>query len=296
MRTFPATLLRPTASDQVSALLGEGVALCGGTDLLVQRRAGREVDALVDLSGLPDAPAPVVATDGEHGPSLVLSALAPLSALATGLEDRFGSLTDAIAIFASEQIRNRATLGGNLATGSPAADTVPPLLAAGARVVLRRGSDRRTVPLAAFLLGPRRVDLAAGEWIELLEVPTPPSTSGFRKVGGRLSLAISFVNLAWQWRVVDGHLHDVRLAMGSVAPTVVRLTAAERVLTGAPVHPGPELISAAAVAVAEDISPIDDLRASAAYRRRAARGLLRELLLGAEHRAALCGQEKVNPT
>lgn len=296
MRTFPATLLRPATSDQVSDLLGEATALAGGTDLLVQRRAGREVDTLVDLSGLPDVPAAVSATDGEGGPALLLSALAPLSALAAGLGDRFGSLTDAIAVFASEQIRNRATLGGNLATGSPAADTVPPLLAAGARVVLRHGRDRRTVSVADFLLGPRRVDLAAGEWIELLEVPTPPPTSGFRKVGGRLSLAISFVNLAWQWHVVDGHLHDVRLAMGSVAPTVVRLTAAERVLAGAPATPDPELITAAAAAVAADISPIDDLRASAAYRRRAAGGLLRELLLGAEHRAAPRGQEKENPT
>lgn len=280
----------------MSDLLGDAVALCGGTDLLVQRRGGRAVDTLVDLSGLPDAPAPVAVTDSGDGSVLVLSALAPLSALAAGLGHRFGSLTDAIAVFASEQIRNRATLGGNLATGSPAADTVPPLLAAGARVVLRHGSDRRTVPLADFLLGPRRVDLTAGEWIELLEVPSAPATSGFRKVGGRLSLAISFVNLAWQWHVVDGHLHDVRLAMGSVAPTVVRLTAAERVLTGAPAHPEPELITAAVAAVAEDISPIDDLRASAAYRRRAARGLLRELLLGADHRAVPRGQEKVNPT
>lgn len=294
MRTFPVTLLRPEASDRVSDLLREATALCGGTDLLVQRRAGSEVDSLVDLSGLPDAPAPVTTDPGDG--ALVLSALAPLSVLADGLGDRFGSLTDAIAVFASQQIRNRATLGGNLATGSPAADTVPPLLAADARVVLRHRADRRTVPLADFLLGPRRVDLAAGEWIETLRVPTPPPTSGFRKVGGRLSLAISFVNLAWQWRVVDGHLHDVRLAMGSVAPTVVRLTAAERVLAGAPASPPPELITAAADAVAADISPIDDLRASAAYRRRAARGLLRELLLGAEHRAARSGQEKENPT
>lgn len=296
MRTYPASLAQPTTSDQVSELLGDAVALAGGTDLLVQRRSGRDADHLVDLSRLPDAPLPVALAEDESGPVLVLSALASLSRLAADLQGRFPALDDAIAVFAAQQIRNRATLGGNLVTGSPAADTVPPLLAAGATVMVRHGARRRPVALADFLLAPRKVDLAPGEWIETVRVPAPPATGGFRKVGGRLSLAISFVNLAWQWRVVDGRLQDVRLAMGSVAPTVVRLTAAEQVLTGAPVAPGPEVITAAAAAVDQDISPIDDLRAGAAYRRRAARGLLRELFLGADHRAARTGQEKESPT
>lgn len=274
-------LLQPGRTELVAAALPHGRVLAGGTDLLVQHRSGVAAEStMVDLSSLSDAPPAVVETDAGGTPAVRLSALAPITAVAAGVRGRFTSFTDAEAVFASEQIRNRATIGGNLATGSPGADTVPPLLAAGAVVDLLGPDGARHVPLADFLLGPRRVDLRPAEWVHTVTVPLPAGSSGFRKVGGRQALAISFLNLAWQWYVDDdGRLRDVRFAMGAVAPTVVRLRGAEALLEGR--LPTAELVTAAARSVAGDISPIDDLRASAAYRLRAAAGLLTEVLHGA---------------
>src|SRR5690606_30448525 len=199
------------------------------------------------------------------------------------LGEELGPLREAVAVFASTTIRNRATLGGNLANGSPAADTVPPLLVLHAVIdVVTPDGGTRAVPLADFLLGPGRVQLGEQEWIRTVTLPAAARggvrpDAGFRKIGGRAAQAISFLSMAWQWRTSeDGRLTDVRLAMGAVAPTVVRLTAVERLLEGT--TPGPEQIEAAAAAVDQDIRPIDDLRASAAYRRRCAAGLVREAL------------------
>ncbi|WP_324651740.1 FAD binding domain-containing protein [Georgenia sp. H159] len=280
-------LLRPERTAAVSAALLEGRALAGGTDLLVQLRAGAVAGVMVDVTNLADAPAPVTSTELDGAAAVVLSAVTPLTDIAGALGDRFGALRQAVDVFASEQIRNRATLGGNLVTGSPAADTVPALVAAGALVDLTSQDGDRTVPIGDFLLGPRRVDLRPAEWVRTVTVPLPPGSSGFRKVGGRRALAISYLNLAWQWRRDEaGRLRDVRLAMGSVAPTVVRLHHAEAALEGrAPVV---DAIADAAAATAEDISPIDDLRASQTYRRRAAAGLLTEVL----HSTATTSQEE----
>lgn len=265
------TVLHPESTSHVSALLERGTAINGGTDLLVQMRAGRQLATVVDLSAL-RVPVAEPAAGG-----LVLSALAPLSDLIavapTGLEA-------ALHQFASTTIRNRATIGGNLATGSPAADVVPSLVAAGARVRVREDETVTEIPITEFLLGPRRVALDVRQWVHSVRLPEHAGAAGFRKIGGRRAQAISFLNLAWQWHTgSDGRLREVRLAMGAVAPTVVRLTAAERVLEGGRLSP--ELIEAAAASVDSDINPIDDLRASADYRRRCARGLLREVLIDA---------------
>ncbi|ACQ79932.1 molybdopterin dehydrogenase FAD-binding [Beutenbergia cavernae DSM 12333] len=289
MNPAPPRVLRPGTAGDVATLLAAHTPqprlLAGGTDLLVQRRAGLDAAVLLDVTGLAGS-APAVARDAASA-SLTISAVHPLSDVASALGDDVATLRAAIDEFASTTIRNRATIGGNLVTGSPAADTVPALLAAGAVVdVVTPEGSRRTVPLADFLLGPRRVDLGAGEWVASVTVPAPLSgggdaagvlEGGFRKIGGRRAQAISLLSLAWQWRrTADGRLSDVRLAMGAVAPTVVRLAAAEALLEGE--APTAELTAAAAAVVGEDIRPIDDLRASAAYRRRCAAGLLREVL------------------
>ncbi|TDE95908.1 xanthine dehydrogenase family protein subunit M [Occultella glacieicola] len=271
------TLLRPEGTADVSRLLTGARAVAGGTDLLVQRRDGLEAPTLVDLTGLAST-RPAATRDPGTG-ELRISAVHPLTDVAAGCAGAFPALSAAIEAFASTTIRNRATIGGNLVTGSPAADTVPALLAADAVVeIVTPDGGRRTVALADFLLGPRRVDLTAGEWVTSVRVPRPSPEGGFRKIGGRRAQAISFLNLAWQWcREPDGRLTDVRLAMGAVAPTVVRLHAAAAALEGR--SPTPDVVDAAVAAVDADISPIDDLRASAHYRRRCAAGLLREALL-----------------
>lgn len=162
------TLLIATDPDQADRLLSAATAersvslpgpwaIAGGTDLLVRRRAGRRFPMLVDLSGLP-GPAAWVETDG----TLALSATAGLTAMDRAAGGQLPALRAAIAVFAGRTIRNRATLGGNLATGSPAADTVPALVVAGAVVRLRSLGGTRRVPITDFLLGPRRVDLRRG--------------------------------------------------------------------------------------------------------------------------------------
>lgn len=280
MRPTTPMLRRPGGAHEVSALLREARAVNGGTDVLVQRRAGAEMPVLVDLHAVRrQVPVLEMLPTGD----LRISALATLTEVVGALGDELVPLQEAVALFASTTIRNRATIGGNLANGSPAADTVPPLLALEAQVdLVCPAGVTRTAPLGEFLLGPRRVDLGEGEWIRTVTIPAAARgaarpAAGFRKIGGRQAQAISFLSLAWQWRTADGGaLADVRLAMGAVAPTVVRLRAAESVLEGT--IPEPDVIEQAAAAVEQDIRPIDDLRASAAYRRRCAAGLVREVL------------------
>ena len=197
-----------------------------------------------------------------------------------GLGDCAAGLRAAIASFASAQIRNRATLGGNLANASPAADSVPPLVAAGAVLTLRSGTGTRRVPADEFALGPGRTCLTPGEWIHTIDATHHPQRQeGFRKIAGRRALAISVVSLAWSWTRTPTGLQDVRLAAGAVAPTVMRCRQTEEVLTGHTLTS--ELASTAAATLRGEISPIDDLRATADYRRAALAGALIEALAGA---------------
>lgn len=265
----------PTTTTELAALDGDISLLAGGTDVLVQRRDGRKFGTLVDITRLSDAPPPVT-----HGEGVItLSALASLTDISLGLGSALPGLRAAIECFASAQIRNRATLGGNLANASPAADTVPPLVAAGALLTLRSGTGSRRVPVGEFLLGPGRTCLRRGEWVHTVEVPDEPGRQeGFRKIAGRRALAISVVSLAWAWTSTDSELRDVRLAAGAVAPTVIRCPRTEAVLTGQ--RPTTELAAAATAELREEISPIDDLRATADYRYAAIAGALVEALNG----------------
>lgn len=264
-------LLRPGSASEVSNLLADGRPIAGGTDILVQHRAGRRSTALVDLTAIA-AEVPLITRDDGW---TMLSALAPLTALRSVAPTE---LKGAIDEFASTTIRNRATLGGNLANGSPAADTVPALLVLGAEVVARAGDSRRRVAIADFLAGPGQVDLGEHEWIESIRFRDPSGVSGFRKVGGRRAQAISFLNLAWRCEMRGRHLTNIRLAMGAVAPTVRRLATVEAAIDSKELTT--DVIEEAAELVSADISPISDVRASSGYRLRCASGLIRELLTG----------------
>ena len=191
--------LKPRIVDELRQVALKGRFLAGGTDLLVQMRAGRCEPCLIDLSNLTDAPRGVAGSDGK----LELSALAPLSAVVSQLAGRLPAISSAAAVFGSLQIRNRATLGGNLANASPAADMVPPLVAAEAVAVLDGPNGRRELPVSELALGPGRNALAPGEWISVLRMCTPKGKEGYRKLGGRLGMAISIVSLAWRWSVDD---------------------------------------------------------------------------------------------
>jgi CO/xanthine dehydrogenase FAD-binding subunit len=264
---------------ELRELAPTGKLIAGGTDLLVQMRAGREVSRLIDVSNLSDPPPVMSQMDG----SVELSALAPIARVVGALEGRLPGIEASARLFGSIQIRNRATIGGNLQNASPAADMVPPLVAAGAVARVEGPDGERDVPVADLAAGPGRTVLDAGEWIATVAVPLPGGEEGFRKLGGREAMAISIVNLAWRWmRSEDGTLSGVRLAVGSVAPTVFRSELTEQELEGR--RPTPDVIASAVAALRADVSPIDDVRGSAWYRREVAGRLLEEALLAGKGR------------
>jgi CO/xanthine dehydrogenase FAD-binding subunit len=160
------------------------------------------------------------------------------------------------------QIQNRGTIGGNVANASPAGDTLPVLAAAEATIVLRSSAGSRRVPFGAFYTGYRLTAARPDELIVALEIPVIRGRQWFRKVGTRAAQAISKVVMAG----VGGQ--RPRLALGSVAPTVVRLPATEAALAAR------ASIEEAQAALASEIAPIDDVRSTADYRRRVAANLL----------------------
>ncbi len=267
-------LITPKSRSELAAVASSGRLLSGGTDLLVRLRGDGGESRLIDVSNLQDGP-PVLSDDGA---SVEISAFASISSVVGALQGRLPALAAAAAVFASTQIRNRATIGGNIANASPAADMVPPLLVADAVATIEGSQGPRRLPIGEIATGPGKVCLAQGEWISTIRAVFPrDADEGFLKLGGRSAMNISIVNLAWRWRrTEDGALDGVRLALGSVAPTVVRAPRAESVLEGR--VPNDDVVEEAMRALGSDIRPIDDVRASAWYRAEMATELLREAL------------------
>ena len=184
--------------------------------------------------------------------------------------------------------QNRGTIGGNIANGSPAADTPPVLLVYDAELELLSAAGARRVPYLGFHRGYKKVDLREGEIIARVVLPPKGESylankagrrEYFRKVGTRRAQAISKVCFAGLLHVDAGAIQDVRIALGSVAPTVIRALATEDALRGQPLDAG--TIAAAERTILSEIAPIDDIRSTARYRTRVAANLLREFLAGA---------------
>ena len=187
-------------------------------------------------------------------------------------------LAQALSVLGSPPVRNMGTLGGNLCTASPAGDCLPPLLALGAEVELASASGARRLALAEFLLGPGRTALAPGEALIAVHVPVPGADvrQHFEKVGRREALAVAVVSLAALVRLGHGgKIAEARLAWGSVGPTVWRCPEAEAALVGRKLSLN--ALSEAAALVRARVRPIDDVRASADYRREVAGNLLLRL-------------------
>jgi len=271
--THVTELLVPRFWTELKAVAGTGQLIAGGTDLIVRIRSGRRYDRLIDVTNLADAPAPVVRRNSH----VEISAVASISRVTAALDGTLPGLAAAAGVFASVQIRNRATIGGNIANASPAADMLPPLVAAGAVARIDGRDGQRIIPVEDLVIGPGRTGLAEDEWIRSFDVPIADGEEGFYKLGGRCAMAISVVSLAWRWRREgDGRLSGVRLALGAVAPTVHRATAAETLLEGR--IPSSQVIDEAAAALRASTDPIDDVRASAWYRSEVACDLLRMAL------------------
>lgn len=271
----PAEAVRALAADP------KALALAGGTDLMVGWNLGLlNGRTVVDLSRLKDWRR-VRATKK----AVSLGALATHAEIQRhpAVREHFPLLAAACAEVGAAQIQNRGTIGGNLANASPAGDTFPPLCVYGALVVTRGPQGSRGIPVAEFFAGVKRTVLRPGELVESVELPIParpPSAALWRKVGTRAAQAISktmFAGLLWVRK--DGIVEDARLAFGSLAPTVRRLTTVEKALRGRRLDA--QAAADAAELLDRDVSPIDDIRSTREYRMKVSRNILRRFLEGA---------------
>ncbi len=211
--------------------------------------------------------------------AIEIGAAASYSDVEAALTAAVPGLADYWSRIGGWQIRNMGTVGGNIANGSPIADLPPVLIALGAELVLRRGAERRTIPLEDYFIDYGRQDLAPGEFVEAVRVPRPPADAclGFYKVSKRRDEDISSVCAGFMVRVRDGCIEDARLAFGGMAATPKRARAGEAALCGR--NWDEPAVEAARQALDRDFTPISDWRASAEYRALVARNLLTRFYL-----------------
>ena len=274
----PFDYVRATAPAEVSQLLlqhqGAARLLLGGTDLLVRIRNGAIQPRIVlDVKHLPG----MGDIAYEEASGLTIGAAATLNAVAChpAVQAHYPLLAEAANSVASYPLRNRATLGGNLCNASPAADTAPAALVLEGAIVVYGPAGEREVPAGEFFLGPGRTALQKGEFVTAVRFPAPPAGAAGRylKLGRNRAGDLSIVGVA-AWGFPDGSAPcgwRFRIALASVAPTPLRVYAAEEVLAGN--APGGEAFARAAEAAMSAASPISDVRASADYRKAMVRNL-----------------------
>ncbi len=275
----PFDLSQPQSlADALQALAGNGDtrALAGATNLVPDLRGKRETCRdFVSLEALDELR--YIKRDGDR------VTLGARTTMADILDDR-GIKTDAPAlyaaaeIFAGSMVRTAATIGGNICCGSPSADTVPAMLTVDAEVTLSSASGQRTVSLDAFYIDYKKSVMRSDELLTSVSwsVPSQNSANLFYKLARRKGDAITVTGVAVMIAAEDGVCSSARIALGSVAPTVFRASAAEDLLAGKALDEG--IIEQAARAAADQCAPIDDIRASADYRLQTAFSLTRRLL------------------
>jgi len=255
---------RPADLAEALALLAEhpgATVLAGSTDWGVEANLrGRRAAYVVAVDRLPELRGLTLADD-----HVEIGAALTLSEVEHGLGDTVPLLAQVWPLFASRLIRNGATIGGNLVTASPIGDLAPALLALEARLVLASADGDREVELADFFTGYRETVLRAGELVRAVRVPTPlAGRTTFRKIAKRRLDDISSVAVAVALDVVDGAVARARIGLGGVAATPIRALATEAALEGRAWDL--DTVEAASAVLAQEGTPIDDQRASAAYR------------------------------
>ncbi len=271
--TSSRSLLTPKSlPDALCMLRDEGplTPLAGCTDLFVALNFGTlKEQRFLNLWGLDHLRAITLSGDG-----LSIGALATHTDLIRSrlVRGRLPMLAAAAREVGGMQIQNRGTIGGNVANASPAGDTLPVLAAADATVVLRSARETRRVPFTSFYTGYRRTVRRDDELIVAFEIPRVVGRQWFRKVGTRAAQAISKVVMAGVVGPQRRVGRDVRIAVGSVAPTVIRAVRTEAALADG------ASIDAAQATLLDEMAPIDDIRSDAEYRRRVAANLLSRLI------------------
>ena len=246
----------------------EARLLAGGTDLVVKLRSGTlRPRAVITLGFIKELRALKKNSDG----SLEIGAMQTLREVERTelLRDDFELIRRGAGCVSSMQVRNVATLGGNSCNASPAADTVPALIAAGARAVMTGRQGERMLPLEEFFLGPGQTALRGDEILTGFRVPAAPPHSGssYKKfaIRGEVDLAIVGVAASLVLESDDYHIKEAQIVLGSVGPTPLRSRKAEELLSGQPTTR--DLFFEAARIAAEESQPISDQRASASYRK-----------------------------
>ena len=258
-----------TISDALSLLAKHGAEakiIAGGTDVMVDIKYKEEPGCLVNIKKIPGL-------DGirENGGSLRIGALATIRDVETSavVRDKLPVLWESSHQFASLQIRNTATIGGNICRASPSGETLTPLLVLEAKGKLAFADGERTEPFTAFFQGPGKCSVGAKGLLTEIEVPYPAAGSRGvylkHAVRGAMDIAMVGVAVLITPDASKNSLQDVRIGLGAVAPTPLRATKTEALLRGKPLS-GALLKEAAAMAASES-SPISDQRSSAEYRR-----------------------------
>lgn len=270
MGTAVLDYARPqTLNEALGLLAAGGRVLAGGTDLYPG--AGARISGpLIDLVGLADLSGLTLDGDLRIGAATSWTAIAEAA-----LPPALSALQQAARQVGGRQVQNAGTIGGNLCNASPAADGVPPLLALGAEVELISVHGARRLSLPEFLLGPRRTSLQPGEVMTAVLIPASglKGRSAFVKLGARTHLVISIAMVAARLEVEADRVVAAAVAVGACSPVAVRLPRAEAALTGVPVDQALGRIREDDVVSA--LTPIDDVRAKAGYRREAAVELVR---------------------
>lgn len=260
----------PCSLDEAFALLGSGGGraslMAGGTDLIVQMKEHiRQPDRVINIKKIPGMDE--FSYDERHG--LRLGALVTTREVETSpvAQRYYASLCRAATDFASIQVRNRATVVGNVCRASPSADTLPPLIADDATLVVHGPRGRRTTTVEAFCIGPGKTTLGADEIVTQIAIPAPAPRTGkvYIKHGRRAQMELATVGVAVSITLEGGRCSSVGIVLAAVAPTPLRARVAEALLRGKTLTSA--AIAAAARAASEESRPIADVRASAEYRR-----------------------------
>ncbi|WP_444668043.1 xanthine dehydrogenase small subunit [Cereibacter changlensis] len=250
----------------------EATLIAGATDVgLWVTKELRELPLPIFLNGIAE-----LARIERQGDKLRIGAGVTMAALRDAVRDLHPSLGELLRRFASEQIRNAATVGGNIANGSPIGDTPPALIAMGAVLHLRQGEATRDLPLEAFFLDYRKQDRRPGEFVEAVTIPAEAPALRCYKLSKRFDQDISAVCGCFNVTVAEGRVTAARIAFGGMAGIPKRAAAVEAALLGQPW--GEAAVAAALPAFAADFTPLSDMRASAGYRLQAAQNMLTRYL------------------
>jgi carbon-monoxide dehydrogenase medium subunit len=277
LKIKPFKYFQPSSLTELLTLLekfgGEGKIIAGGTELVVQLKT-REVPPLkyiFDIENISELD--YIRDEGE---TLRIGPIVKHRTLKASpvIREKAFILAEAVHSLATPQIRNMGTIGGNLCSASPAADTAPPLMALGAKLKIQNTKGERIVSIEDFFASVKRTALEKSELLTEIIVPIEPNGYGgaFMKVGRRLGHDISLANVAVMVKLNKDRIEDVRIALGSVAPTPVRAIKTEAFLKGKEYTE--KNIRRASEIASTEIRPISDIRASAEYRRDVVKSLI----------------------